>query len=75
MAVPDFAGMDPAKVEFAKQQMKNNPGMMKDAAKKMENLSDSDLEAMNSQLPPGQRMTKEQAKMASSMMSNMSPNS
>ena len=43
--VPSAAasGLDPAQVEHARQQMKDNPNAIKQAAKRMEILSDADL--------------------------------
>jgi hypothetical protein len=72
-AVPSPAGLDPAQVERARQQMKDNPDAIKEAAKRMANLSGAELAAMNAQLPPGQQMTMDKAKMVSGMMANMSP--
>ena len=72
-AVPSAAGLDPAQVERARQQMKDNPDAIKQAAKRMENLTDAELAAMNAQLPAGQQMTMDKAKMVSGMMANMSP--
>ena len=74
MASTGTAGMpSQADIDRMQAQMKQNPGMMKDAASKMANMSPAELEMMNARLPEGQKMSPDMARMAGDMMKNMSP--
>jgi tetratricopeptide (TPR) repeat protein len=76
-AMPGSMPQDPiAAAAAATEFMKQDPNMLKNAAKMMQNMPPEQLEAMAASMPgggPGMKIDPEQMKMAAKMMESMSP--
>jgi len=68
---PGMPNISADQLEQVQHQMKQNPAMMKQAAEKMANMSESEIEHMSQMC--GQKFDPAMAKNAAAMMRNMSP--